>query len=185
MNLDIPNDFYSDVDEKPFIECKVCHYDLNKGDRPYSIEKAYKRVDENRDITLFEVAICMSCAQKQSQNMSKESQEYMMGIMGNASLLEKRQKLWDSDWRENWKSSCIFSDEEIKLNDEYHIVGYFQGNQIVNYMSPFVIGQGIIEEIQENLSAETKDEMNRFGEQFLGPDPTLRALLGDHQIVLI
>ncbi len=185
MNLDIPNDFYSDVDDQPFLECKVCQRSLTKGDVPYSIEKAYKRVDEERDITLFEIAICMPCAEKQSQNMSQESQEYMMQIMGNASFLEKRHQLWQKDWREHWKSSCIFSDQGIHLNDEYHIVGHFQGNKIIQNMAPFVIGQDFIEQIQENLSAETKDEMNGFGEQFLGPDPTLRALLGDHQMVFV
>lgn len=185
MNLEIPNDFFSDVDDKPFIECKVCQRDLTNGDVPYSIEKAYKRVDNERDITLFEIAICIPCAQKQSENMSKESQAYLMNIMGNSSFLEKRSHLWETDWRKDWKSSCIFSDEGIHLNDEYHIVGHFQGNKIIQNMAPFVIGQDFIEKIQENLSAETKDEMNRFGEQFLGPDPTLRALLSDHQIVFI
>lgn len=185
MNLEIPDDFHSDVDEEPFIECKVCHRDLNKGDVPYSIEKAFKRVDEERDITLFEIAICMPCAQKQSQNMSKESQEYMMRVMGNSSFVEKRQGLWETDWRHHWKSSCIFSDEGIHLNDEYHIVGHFQGSKIIQNMAPFVIGQDFLEKIQENLSAETKDEMDRFGEQFLGPDPTIRALLKDHQMIFV
>lgn len=185
MNLEIPNDFYSDVDEKPFIECKVCHRDLSKGDIPYTIEKAFKRIDDERDITLFEIAICMPCAQEQSQKMSKESQKYMMSVLGDSSFLKKRQDLWEKDWRQNWKSSCIFSDDEIHVNDEYHIVGYFQGNKIIQNMAPFLIGQNVLEEIQENLSAETKDEMDHFGDQFLGPDPTLKALLGNHRIVFI
>lgn len=184
MNLEIPDDFHSDVDEQPFIECKVCQRDLSKGNVPYSIEKAYKRVDEERDITLFEIAICMPCSQKQSQNMSKESQAYLSGVMGNSSFLERRQNLW-SNWREKWKSSCLFSDKKVHLNDEYHIVGHFQGNKIIQNMAPFVIGQDFLEQIQENLSAETKDEMDRFGEEFLGPDPTLRALLKDHQMIFV
>lgn len=185
MNLDIPNDFNSDSDDQPFIACKVCDRDLTDNQTPYSIEKAYKRVAEGNDVTLFEVAICMPCAEKQSEKMSKESKAYIMKMMGGAEFLQKRQNRWDKNWREDWKSACLFSDEEIKLNDEYHIVGQFQGGKIIPTMTPFVIGQSYIEEIQENLSKETKEEMDRFGEQFLGPDPALRALLKDHQFVMV
>lgn len=185
MNLDIPNDFNSDSDDTPFTMCKVCDRDLHTGDVPYSIEKAYKRVDEGTDVTLFEVAICMPCAEKQSEKMSVESKAYMMKMMGGVTFFEKRQKMWDTEWRKDWKSSCLFSDEEIKLNDEYHIVGQFLGGKLLPQMTPFVIGQSYIEEIQENLSVETKEEMDRFGEQFLGPDPALRALMKDHQFVMV
>ena len=185
MDLEIPNDFNSDIDDKPFTICKVCDRNLSNGEVPYSIEKAYKRVDEGSDVTLFEVAICMPCAENQAEKMSVESRAYMMKMMGGLDFFEKRQKMWETDWRKNWKSSCLFSDEEIKLNDEYHIVGQFQGGKLLPHMTPFVIGQSYIEEIQENLSLETKEEMDRFGEQFLGPDPALRALLKDYQFVMV
>lgn len=185
MDLEIPKDFNSDSDDQPFTACKVCERDLSKGEVPYSIEKAYKRVDEDKDVTLFEVAICMPCAEKQAEKMSKESRAYLMQMMGGVAHIEKRQKMWESNWREKWKSACLFSDEEIKLNDEYHIVGQFMGDKLLPQMTPFVIGQSYIEAIQENLSLETKEEMDRFGEQFLGPDPSLRALLKDHQFVLV
>ena len=83
MNLDIPKDFYSDSDEQPFRACKVCDCDLSEGNIPYSIEKAFKRVDEDTDITLFEIAICMHCAEKQSEKMSEESRAYIMKMMRN------------------------------------------------------------------------------------------------------
>ncbi|PKR81460.1 hypothetical protein CW751_05240 [Brumimicrobium salinarum] len=185
MDLDIPKDFNSDADNKPFTACKVCERDLTKGEIPYSIEKAYKRIDEGEDVTLFEVAICMPCAEQQSQKMSKSSRAYLMQMMGGPEFFEKRKELWDSNWRENWKSACLFSNEAVKVNDEYHIVGQFQGGKLLPNMTPFVIGQSYIEAIQENLSFETKEEMDRFGQQFLGPDPTLKALLKDHQFVMV
>ena len=43
----------------------------------------------------------------------------------------------------------------------------------------------MIEHIQENLSLETKEEMDNFGRQFLGPDPSLKALLEDYQFVMV
>lgn len=185
VNLEIPKDFYSDSDNQPFRFCKVCECDLSDGKTSYSIEKAFKRVGEDKDITLFEIAICMKCAEKQSQKMSEESREYIMRIMGENGFMEKRMNLWESNWEKSWKNHCLFSQEEVQLNDEYHIVGHFIGDKLISNLSPFVMGQSFIEQIQENLSAETKEEMDNFGQQFLGPDPTIKALLRDYQFVMI
>lgn len=185
MHLDIPKDFNSDVDGKPFLYCKVCEHELNDGKTPYTIEKAFKRVGENEDVTLFEIAICMPCAEKQSAKMSKESRAYLMRVMGNSSFLERREQLWKNDWQKHWKNACIFTHEEVKLNEEYHIVGHFLNGQIIPHAVPFMIGNQFIEEIQENLSVETKEEMDKFGEQFLGPDPSIKALLKDYQFVMV
>src|SRR5690554_6967765 len=76
----------------------------------------------------------MPCAEKQAEKMSKESRAYLMQMMGGVAHIEKRQKMWESNWRENWKSACLFSDEEIKLNDEYHIVGQFMGGKLLPQM---------------------------------------------------
>lgn len=184
MSDKMPQDFYSDTDDQPFLNCKVCEEELNGSGIPYTIEKAYKRTPEGEDVTLFEVAICISCAEKQSRKMSQESRDYLAGIMGNQDFFEKRQDLWDH-WEEDWKSQCLFSGEEVKENDEYHIVGHFQDGKLLPHQAPFLIGQDMIEEIQENLSPETKEEMDRFGDQFLGPDPTIKALMEDSQFVLV
>ncbi len=180
----MPEDFYSDTEEKPFVNCKVCEQELTGTGVPYTIEKAFKRTADGEDVTLFEVAICIPCAEKQSRKMSKESRDYLASVMGDQGFFQKRQKLWEN-WQEEWKSSCIFSGNEVKENDEYHIVGHFQDGELLPQQAPFMIGQAMIEEIQENLSFETKEEMDRFGEQFLGPDPTIKALMEDSQFVLI
>lgn len=185
MSLDIPSDFNSDIEDKPFVQCKVCESELMDGKTPYTIEKAYKRTPEGKDVTLFEVAICIPCAQKQSEKMSKESRSFLENVMGNQHFFQKRQTMWNTNWRDDWKERCIFSDEAINTNDEYHIVGQFQNGKIIPNLTPFVIGQGMIEHIQENLSLETKEEMDNFGRQFLGPDPSLKALLEDYQFVMV
>ena len=115
--------------------------------------------------------------------MSKDSRAYLASVMGNQDFFEKRQQLWDN-WEEEWKSNCIFSDKPVQENDEYHIVGHFQNGELLPQQAPFLIGQDMIEMIQENLSQETKDEMDRFGQHFLGPDPTIKALMEDSQFVM-
>lgn len=185
MKLQIPPIFNSDAEAAPFVNCKVCDRDLLKGDVPYSIEKAIRRVDDAQDITIFELAICMPCAEKQAEKMSKESKAYMEKMLGGNNFVQKRMDLWKKGWEQHWKERCLFSGEAVQLNDEYHVVGHFQGGKIIPQMAPFVLGNKYIEEVQENLSTETKEEMDRFGKQFLGPDPSLKALLKDYQFVMV
>ncbi|MBW7867445.1 MAG: hypothetical protein H3C31_03860 [Brumimicrobium sp.] len=184
MSNIIPKPFYSDVDGETFHHCKVCGESLYNG-QPYSIEKAFKRIDEHQEVTIFEIAICTPCAEKQAAKMSKHSRAYMEQVMTEKGMMEKRTALWENNWEENWNKRCLLTNNEIKLNDEYHIIGNFVNGEVIPNAAPFVIGQELMEEIQENLSLETKEEMDRFGEQFLGPDPALRALLKDYQFVLV
>ncbi|MFA5575431.1 MAG: hypothetical protein WC994_10350 [Brumimicrobium sp.] len=183
--IEIPIEFASDSDGKHFIYCKICNCDLQSSNTPYTIEKAYKRIDEARDITLFEIAICMDCAEKQSKTMSEESRQFIQSLIGNSTFLEKRQNLWNNNWKHNWNERCLFSNKKIQLNDEYHIIGQFQNGKVIPQASPFILGQDLIEEMQENLSKETKEEMDRFGEEFLGPDPTLKELFPDYQVIFV
>jgi len=180
----IPNDFHSDSDEQPFSACKVCSAALNN-DTTYVIEKAYKRLPDGEDVTLFELAICITCAEKQANKMSAESRKTIERLMGSQEFFEKRQERWFNNWRSDWTDRCIFSDDEIKANDEYHIVGHFKGKEILPHQTPFVIGQKMLERMQEELSFETKEELDNFGRQFLGPDPRLKLLLEDYQFVMV
>ena len=185
MSDKIPLAFHSDSEAQPFKSCKVCDLDLTDGRTPYSIEKALKRTSEGEDLTLFELAICMNCAEKQAQKMSKESKEFIEKTMMTESFMTKRQEIWENDWNKNWNRSCIFSNQAVKINEEYHIVGHFIGNRVLPNQTPFLIGKEMIDYVQENLSEETKGEMDDFGRQFLGPDPRIAALLEDYQLVFL
>lgn len=185
MAKKIPTKFHSDADGKPFVNCKVCHVDLTSGDIPYAVEKAYKRTSEGEDLTLFEIAICVDCAEKQSNTMSQESRDFIQKALMKREYLTKRKKIWEKGWDDNWDRRCFYTDEEIKLNGEYHVVGQFQGSSFLTMNPPIVIGQKMIEYIQENLSPETKREMDDFGKEFLGPDPRIAALLEDYQFVMV
>ena len=185
MKFKIPKIFHSDSDKKAFKNCKVCQEDLSDGKTMYTIEKAFKKTCEGDDLTLFEIAICMPCAEKQAEKMSKESKAFLQKTMMNENFMKNRQKLWDDGWETSWDKKCIFSGNEMKENEEYHIVGHFQGDTIIPQQSPFVIGPEMIEYVQENLSPETKQEMDNFGGQFLGPDPKIAQLLEEGKFILV
>ena len=185
LDLSIPDNFFSDSEEKPFTHCKVCEVDLTKVNIPYSIEKAFKRTPQGEDLTLFEIAICMNCAEKQSKKMSVASRSFIEKTTATKTFFKNRNKIWENGWRNHWNNKCIFTNNEIKNNEEYHIVGHFIGNKVMPRQAPFVIGEELIQYIQENLSLETKEEMDDFGQNFLGPDPRIAALLKDYQFVMV
>lgn len=182
--LSIPQDFYSDLENSPFEQCKLCHTTFSD-ETLYVIEKAYQKIADGPDVTLFEVAICFKCSEKQALKMSTSSRKKMEKIMGNQDFLAQQKEKWKGEWSPNWKDTCAITNHEISPNQEYHIVGYFKGSQIIPYQVPFVIGNEILEQIQENLSPETKEEMDRLGHEILGPDPTLKAILEEKQFILI
>jgi hypothetical protein len=185
MKFKIPKIFHSDSDKKAFKHCKVCQIDLSDGKTMYTIEKAYKKTSEGEDLTLFEIAICMPCAERQAEKMSNESKAFLQKTMMNEDFMKNRQKLWDQGWEYEWDKRCIFSGEKLKENEEYHVVGHFQGSSVIPYQSPFVIGEKMIEYVQENLSPETKQEMDDFGGKFLGPDPKIAQLLEEGKFLLV
>lgn len=181
----IPKKFYSDSEGKPFTKCRVCDVDLSDGKVPYSIEKAFKKTEEGEDLTLFELAICVHCAEKQGKKMSKDSRAFIQKTMMTPKFFERRNKMWGEKWQDKWQDKCIFSNTDISAHSEYHVVGHFVGNQVIEHQSPFVIGQEMLEYIHENLSLETKEELDQFGRQFLGPDPRIAALMEDYQFVMV
>lgn len=182
----IPKDFYSDLDNKPLKECKVCQCSITEGKEPYIIEKAYRKTAEGEDLTLFELAMCMDCAQKQASKMSDESRAFIQNTMMNESIMQKRAQLFASNWEDNWNKKCLHSSKAIKENEEYHIVGHFLGEEILPGQPPFVMGQELINYLQENISTETKEEWDNFGRTYLGPtDPAIKALLEDYQYTLV
>lgn len=185
MKFKIPKIFHSDSEKKAFTRCKVCQINLTDGKTVYTIEKAFKKTEEVEDLTLFEIAICLPCAEKQAEKMSPTSKSFLQTTMMNENFMKNRQKLWDNGWEYEWDKTCIFSGDQLEENEEYHVVGHFQGNTVIPYQSPFVIGYKMIEYLQENLSPETKEEMENFGGQFLGPDPKIAQLLEDGKFILV
>lgn len=183
--MNIPKDFYSDSDGKPFLQCKVCEKHLIESGEPYVIEKGRRKQAEGDDLTIFEMAICISCAQKQAAKMSKASRKTIESVMLNQKTIDKRSDLWDNDWESNWKNNCLVSDNSVKENEEYNIAGHFIGNEVLHGQPPFIISSEILEWLQENLSPETKEELDNFGRQFLGPDPTIKMLLEEYQFVMV
>lgn len=178
--IPIPEIFYNTDTKSPFCNCTMCDTDILSGDTPYVIEKAIKNYpEENTQDVIFEYALCMECLDVTRKSFSKDSlikiNEYMTR---NINMEERRKNLSGKNTNDiyNWISNCIVNNKSVDELPEYQIMCQCYGENMLIADLPYMISCDVTEEIQELLSQQTKDELNRFYDNNLGIPPELREL---------
>lgn len=179
---DIPDLMKSDLTDEHFCNCLMCDIDLIESQIPYMIEKAFKRGPDGNLMTVFEFAICMNCAQKTQDQLSRESlaaiQKY---FTQRQDLFERAEQKFEKEEFEfeQWTNECILSGESIDNCDEFQVLITCQGDQMEMGIFPYAISGKEAENIQELLSQQTKDELDNFMNTHLDLPPELKMLLED------
>lgn len=182
----IPIQLYSDESGQPFQCCILCGDELLSGKVPYAVEKAMKRMEDGRVVTLFELAICMPCGQSMHNRMSKHSRKVMEAYFVEIGMLEKRMALASEDWQANWSAHCVITNKPIEELSEFHLIGNFLGTEPLQGTPHIALNSAILEQVQEDLSPETREELDNFRDTFLGPtDPEIRRLLAETTAILV
>ncbi|MBN2616601.1 MAG: hypothetical protein JXR71_12990 [Bacteroidales bacterium] len=188
--VDIPEQFYSDGDGKPFETCVVCGRNLMEDGTRYVIEKAMKNYEGyDFSATVFEYAMCLDCYQEMQKGMSEESmqnlQQYQMRLVQEKSA-DGVIAIDLSDFSlSDWLSKCFFKDKPVSEMKEYQLIGQFEGNHMIMNMPPMAIGEEVMEEMSELLSEQTKGEMDRFRRDFLGPSPEIEELIYGRKLIFL
>ena len=185
----IPELFYSDLTGQPMEECKLCECSLLEGGVPYLVEKAFRvyHGDIKASNTVFEYAICMHCAMEMKDQLSEDSKKSMEKYMlekGNlttraGNFLSKENPL-PADWWQN----CLITGQNISGLEEYQICGVFEGNRIICAEMPYLLSGDAMDEMTELLSPETRDELNRFGDEHFSGPPELKELFEQRPVLL-
>lgn len=176
---EIPKQFYDTVEEKPIEQCLMCQKNLYNGFEPYLIEKAFRKSE-----AVFEYAICLNCAAKSREQMSKESRERVEEYMKNNMPAREEIMEQKTDNEEEWMGKCLISGKSKDDCEEYQIFGLFIGNHMISNEFPYMIGGEVLDEIQELLSPETRDELDRFKDEFFDIPPELQELFKDSKVLL-
>ncbi len=187
--IDIPEEFYSDGEGKPFETCVVCGKNLKDPGTHYVVEKAMKNYADNEySVTVFEYAMCTDCYEEMQKGMSEESMRNLQGYYQKL-IADKGGPYLSINLHEfnlkKWLSNCFFKDKPVKEMKEYQLIGQFSGDKMVLNTPPMAIGEDVMEEMSELLSTQTKGEMDRFREQFLGPPPEIEELFKGRKILLL
>lgn len=183
----IPIEFYSDETGEPFTHCVMCSTNLSESNVPYAIEKAMKRLDDGRLVTLFEMAICMNCGQQMHEKLSETSKKVMEKYFLEIEFPQKRMEASNNEnWGDAWSKKCLITQTSIESTNEFNLMGNFLNGKVIDQLPPVAISSEILETIQDQLSPETREELDDFRDTYLGPsDPQLRALLSETQLIFI
>lgn len=176
--LPIPDIFLNSDTKGPLTNCIQCDHDLTLGERFYMIEKVFKRYPQlGSTQVLFEYAVCSECYERMREGLSKESMANLSAYMMTNTDFEAMQMRMQAypDDPEKWLSHCMIKGMPKEELTEFQMGACFKGDRLVtNFMPPFMIGNVAMEEMNELLSKETKDEMDGFMDENFGIPPELR-----------
>ncbi len=176
--LPIPDIFLNSDTKGPLTNCIQCDHDLTLGERFYMIEKVFKRYPQLESTqVLFEYAVCSECYERMREGLSKESMANLSAYMmtnTDFEAMQMRMQTYPND-PEKWLSHCMIKGMPKEELTEFQMGACFKGDRLVtNFMPPFMIGNVAMEEMNELLSKETKDEMDGFMDENFGIPPELR-----------
>lgn len=184
----IPSLFHSFHAEGPFTKCIECERPLLEDNCEYIIEKCIRNYPEydTRDV-IFDYAICMSCATKMHQEISRESLQSMRQYFDAHFDMEKRMaQLQNAQGDINLLTShCMIKGTSAKEATEYQIYAHCVGDKISLQYPPYMVCGDVLEELSELISEKTRDFLNGFQNRHFSPDPGLLEPLPGPRILLI
>ncbi|MBI1183996.1 hypothetical protein GC194_06980 [bacterium] len=87
---------------------------------------------------------------------------------------------------DEWFNTCLIKGSKRSDEEEYVVQGMFVGNKMLeSHMYPHMLGAAAMEEIQELLSAETREEMDRIKDEFFVVPPEFADLFRDPKFTLV
>ena len=177
----IPEIFHSLEHDGPFRTCLQCEADLHQTHR-YLIERVFKGHEP-----IVEYAMCSSCVEASSAELSAESLEMVRQyFLENADLqsrVDRFRPLAEEDDVAPWLSECLFTGTAADDCQERQLCGWFEGDRLRLEFAPFMLSGKAVEAIAEQLSEQTRGWMEDFvGDNFSLPsefcdDPSLMPLL--------
>jgi len=168
--------------------CVTCDKNLVDSHEPYIVEKAFRYYPEYQiHNTIFEYIMCMPCAQKMHEAMSKESIQRIQQYFSQINLPNRSEKLWAQSGNdfEAWISNCIINNSPRESQEEYQICAQCLGDKMVFDLFPYMISFDASSEMTNLLSAKTLDEYNRFVDENFGLPPEFKKAIKDSPSILI
>ncbi len=187
--IEIPPIFRNHLTGDYLDRCISCDTYLLAGGIPYFIEKAVRQYPGfSAADALFEYAICMDCALKMRQELSKISLERI------EQYFEQRVNVWNryqtlsaqtSEDPQQWLSHCMITGKPMSALSEYQIFAQCEGKSLILTGMPYMLSGEVLDEISELLSDQSRGEINRFIDEHFGIPPELKEPLKDQPFLLL
>ena len=172
--IPVPELFFPFESKEPFKECSRCSKELIDSNTEYFIEKALKPND-----TIYEYAVCYSCAESVQRKMSEDSLQKVNDFFAKRMrLLEHRHLMLekhDLDYS-FWLDHCVVEGTPASEMQEYQIMAHCQGPNMIFSVFPYCLGSNAADQLVSVLSAETLEELDHLGDELIDIPPELRSL---------
>lgn len=143
----IPEELYSEYEERPFRCCTRCGEGLHDFQDGYKVSKVVKNGE-----VIFEYALCYHCMERMMEESSEESQKRLMEF--------QNERLREVEGTEE----CALCDRtRLDLDPpEFALVGGCLGLKLIE---SHLICIHCMEEMSELVSEQTRNQWNRFVEE--------------------
>ena len=177
---DIPNQLYNEDSKQPHKACKICATEFSDS-YIYGIQKVFKNYPNQKPQALFDFALCQTCMEEARSELSVESRQRIDQFM-----MSKMREMEETglDISLSFDSGkCSLSGKLTTDSKEYQGVAVCRGPKLLE--SPMVLSDDILDQIQELLSPESRQELNRFSENNFGWPPELKKMWQDGDFVIL
>lgn len=176
----IPATFHSFEQEGPFRHCQICRQDLVQERLLYAIEKVYRGEE-----VILEHAICVGCMQAMQERYSEDSLAAIEQYQSQIDLETIREHYLAGNELDASLGRCAVKGHSRADLEHYHLYAFCEGDNLFLVQPPFMISGEAVEEMQELLSPETRDEMDRYTRDHLNTFPDLDKILNGPRTLLI
>ena len=161
-------------------ECIFCKANVLNPAQDYLIEKVLRVYPEfKKTETIFEYAMCMTCAEALRNELSVESRQRMEAYFADHVNLENRKSLLAPKKApfKNWINRCLVRNTPIKGCLEYSLYAHGYGEKMVYDIFPYAISGVVMEDVNDLLSAKSRQVLDDFiGKHFSGPPEVAEIL---------
>lgn len=187
--IEIPKVFFSDLTGSMMTSCISCECDLIGTNIPYLIEKALKPYNGYQSYsTVFEYAICMSCAEAMKNTISSLSkQKINQYFVENIDFEERRRVLFESESTDYQTrlNHCMLKGMDAKELGELQIYAQCVGDKMVIGEFPYMVSGIALDEVVNLLSSQTLDDLDRFKNEIVdGPSEFQDLLQGGPRVFI-
>jgi hypothetical protein len=177
----LPSLWFESRTDAPFTACSHCGQPFTPA-VDHLIEKMVVRGD-----VVYEFALCTTCTGGLQHQLSVDSRQTVrdwfdehvpMGQRINALATREDRR------PESWTERCLVTGLAAEDLDAYTLVGHARGGMLQLGALPYLISAHCLEDLQEQLSKETRESRDRFLERYLGLPPQWKDALAELAVLV-
>lgn len=164
--IPIPQSFHSLYHGGLFSKCVDCERDLLADDCWYGIERIFRGAEP-----IVEMAICMDCRQKISQELSRESTLRINAYFEERLDLDARYAMtqqWADHEISRWLDHCALLKIPASECRDFQIAAICRGPRLNLALLPIMISGVASREMQKLMSQKTRDRLGEMVQDFFG-----------------